>query len=297
MFLNVIIPSYRARNTIADTIRSVWECRDFPGEMDITVVDSSDDDTAEAAKSLDIPVTVIKLPQKTFPGAGRNRGVEATGGDILCFIDADAVAGDRWLDAIHEFFESNPDIVAVGGPIINGNPGDGYSALAHWCEFSGYGLHAPTGPRKVQPTVNMAIRRSTFEKYGPFLEEQFGNEDVLLIQQIRESGEQLHFIPNMRVYHKNKTTLTAINRHQKILGTDTGRAAVKYNLTGKALASPAGAMMVPFVKTLFIGWRILSRETGEFPSFLIHLPRVFSAMVSFARGFRDGVASARRNLK
>jgi len=295
--LNVIIPSYRAKATIADTINSVWNNREFSGEFDITVVDSSDDDTAEVAGSLGIPVRIIKLTEKAFPGASRNRGVEATQGDIICFIDADAVADENWLSEIHKYLENNPDVAAVGGPILNANPDEGYSRLAHWCEFSGFGLHAPTGPRNVQPTVNLAIRRSAFEKYGPFLEEQFGNEDVLLIQRIRDAGEQLHFTPEIKVYHRNKTTLAAINRHQWILGNCTGRAAVLYKLTGSILARRGGSYPIPFIKTWFILWRVISQEPHELPSFLVYLPRVFMAMGSYARGFRHGVKSALKEKK
>ncbi len=295
MFLNVIIPSYRAKATIADTIRSVWADRDIPDcEFDITVVDSSDDETAEVAESLGIPVKVIKLGEKAFPGAARNRGVEATEGDIICFIDADAVAGEGWLRAIAGYLEAHPDVAAVGGPILNANQNEGWSRLAHWCEFSGFGLGAPTGKRNVQPTVNLGIRRSIFYKYGPFLEEQFGNEDVLLIKHIRDAGEELHFDPGIIVYHRNKTTISAITKHQRILGECTGYAAVRYGLKGSILARRGGSLLVPFVKTHFIGWRMLTEEPGELPAFLLHWPRIFAAMVAFALGFRRGYKQARR---
>jgi glycosyltransferase involved in cell wall biosynthesis len=297
VLLNVIIPSYRAKATIADTIRSVWTNRGFSGEFNITVVDSSDDDTVEVVKSLGIPVNIIRLPEKAFPGQSRNRGVEATSGDVSCFIDADAVADENWLGEIARFLEIHANVAAVGGPILNGNPKEGWSRLAHWCEFSGFGPHAPTGPRNVQPTVNLAIRRSAFEKYGPFLEEQFGSEDVLLIQRLRDANEELHFTPEIRVYHRNKTTLEAINRHQWILGNCTGRAAVLYKLTGSLLARRGGAYPVPFIKTWFILWRVISQEPNELLSFLFYLPRVFMAMVSYARGFRHGVKSALKERK
>ena len=294
MFLNIIIPSYRAGGTIARTIQSVLENRrTFDGEFDITVVDSSDDDTPDVIRSQSDDVRLIQLSEKAYPGAARNRGVEVTKGDVLCFIDADAYASENWLREIHDFLEGHTDVAAVGGAVLNANPDEGYSRLAHWCEFSGYGVNAPEGERRVQPTVNVAIRREVFEKYGPFLEDQFGNEDVLLFSRMKQAGARLMFQRAAAVYHRNKTELKDIYRHQRRLGECTGRARVLYDLPGSFLVRPGMSFVVPFVKTHFICWRLLTQETAEFPSYMIHWPRVFGAMMEFASGFREGVESAR----
>ncbi len=301
MFLNVIIPAYNASATIAGTIKSVWRNRgNFDGEFNITVVDSSDpatDKTHELIRSMDFNINYVQLPEKAYPGRARNIGVQKTSGDVLCFIDADARADDGWLTAIHDYLLENPDVGAVGGPVLNGNPDEGYSRLAHWCEFSGYGAHAPEGVRRVQPTVNVAIRRDVFEKYGPFLEDQFGNEDVLLFSRMKKAGEKLHFNRKQRVHHRNKTKLEDIYGHQYRLGESTGRARVMYDLPGSFLARPGGSILVPFIKTHFIGWRLLTQEINEFPSFLISWPKVISAMCHFARGFNSGSEMARKEMK
>jgi len=299
VFLNVIIPSYRSSETIGRTLKSILANREtFPGEFDITVVDSTEpgppetNALAEAIAGSGAEVSLIRLPKRAYPGAARNRGVEAARGDILCFIDADAYADTGWLQAIHSYMENNPDVGALGGPVLNANPSVGYSRLAHWCEFSGYGPHAPEGPRRVQPTVNVAVRRSVFEKHGPFLEDQFGNEDVLLFARMMLAGEKLHFNRAVRVFHRNKTELKDIHLHQRRLGECTGRARAMYDLPGSFLTRPGGSLLVPLVKTHFIGWRLLTQETQEYPGFLVSWPRVFSAMCHFACGFAEGVQEA-----
>lgn len=294
MRLNVIIPSYRASETIARTIESVWGNRNrFSGNFDITVVDSSDDTTPDVVKALEIDVNLIELHEQAYPGKARNHGVKNTEGDVICFIDADAWADEGWLHSIHDYLERNPDIGAVGGPVLNGNPGEGYSRLAHWCEFSGYGSNAPEGERRVQPTVNVAIRRSVFEKCGPFLEDQFGNEDVLLFDKMKKAGEKLHFNRKQIVWHRNKTMFDEIYRHQHRLGECTGRARMLYDLPGSFLTKPGWSFIVPFIKTKIIAWRLTTQEPVELPQFTVSWPRVYSAMISFSRGFRDGVRKAR----
>ncbi len=301
MHLNVIIPAFNASKTIGQTLKSVWAQRDaFKGDFDITVVDSSDplvDSTHELITTLDVPINYIQLPERAYPGKARNKGVENSKGDILCFIDADAYADSGWLTSIHDFMDANPGIAAVGGPVLNANPKEGQSQLAHWCEFSGYGANAPEGKRRVQPTVNVAIRRNVFESCGPFLEDQFGNEDVLLFSRMNETGEELHFNGKMRVYHRNKWYTKAIYRHQYTLGECTGKARVNYDLPGSFLARPGGSLLVPLIKTHFVGWRLLTQETSEWPAFLLKWPLVLTAMTHFARGFRDGVEAAGRGNK
>ncbi|MFH1676321.1 MAG: glycosyltransferase [bacterium] len=301
MLLNVIIPTYRAKSTIAECIESIFANRHHTNsgafEFDVTVVDSSDDETADIVEALGEPVKLIRLPDRAYPGAARNRGIEATNGDILCFIDADAYADHEWLLSIYEFMEKHGDVAAVGGPVLNGNPEEGWSRLAHWCEFSGYGSGAPEGPRRVQPTVNLAIRREAFLKYGPFLEDQFGNEDVLLTSNMKDADEELRFNRSPRVYHKNKTELSAIFRHQWRLGESTGNARVKYNLPGSFLTRPGGSFLIPFVKTHFIGWRLFTQEPGEFSQFTFLWPWVFTAMTYFSSGFLNGAREASETKK
>lgn len=294
MFLNVIIPSYRAFGTILRTIESVSEMGDtLDVDFDITVVDSSDDNTPEIVATSGYKVNLIRLPEKAYPGKARNHGVLNTKGDVICFIDADAWVDSGWLKSIRDYLEGHPDVGAVGGPVLNGNPGEGYSHVAHWCEFSGYGEHAPEGKRRVQPTVNVAIRREVFEKYGPFLEDQFGNEDVLLFDRMNKAGVELHFNKSQRVFHRNKTTLDEINRHQYRLGESTGRARVLYDLPGGFLTKPGMSILVPLIKFQLIRHRIVTQEKEELPEFNANRKHIYRAMLFFMNGFREGVRKAR----
>jgi glycosyltransferase involved in cell wall biosynthesis len=304
VFLNVIIPSYRSRETIAGTIQPILDGRakhdaqDPHPEFDITVVDSSDDGTSEYVRANFPDLKLIQLPERAYPGAARNRGVEATRGDVLCFIDSDAVPHENWLLSIEKLFSDRPGLAAAGGPVLNANPTEGYSRLAHWCEFSGYGRHAPQLQRRVLPTVNVAIRRTAFERYGPFIEDQFGNEDVLLFYRMFKAGEPILFVTDTdnEVYHRNKTSLEALYEHQRKLGESTGRARVKYDLPGSFLTRGGGSSLIPLIKTSLVGSRLLFQETAEFPLFLLHWPHVFRAMSFFAIGFREGVRNAREEV-
>lgn len=50
--------------------------------------------------------------------ASRNLGVEISTGDIVAFIDDDAVADSRWIEQLVDIYEQNPNAIAAGGKMI-----------------------------------------------------------------------------------------------------------------------------------------------------------------------------------
>src|SRR5258708_35923197 len=50
------------------------------------------------------------------PATRRNRAVSASSGEILAFIDDDAVADRRWLATAAGWLDEHPDVLALGGP-------------------------------------------------------------------------------------------------------------------------------------------------------------------------------------
>src|SRR5258708_2584525 len=50
------------------------------------------------------------------PATRRNRAVSESTGEILAFIDDDAVAAPAWLATAVEYLDERPDVLALGGP-------------------------------------------------------------------------------------------------------------------------------------------------------------------------------------
>ncbi|HEX6159741.1 MAG TPA: glycosyltransferase, partial [Thermoanaerobaculia bacterium] len=50
------------------------------------------------------------------PATRRNRAVSVATGQILAFIDDDAVADPRWLALACAYLDAHPDVLALGGP-------------------------------------------------------------------------------------------------------------------------------------------------------------------------------------
>lgn len=144
--VSVIVPAYKAANTIRRAVASVAAQTVRPGEV-VIVDDGSTDGTAVEAEACrgflgDISLIVVTQPNQGA-GAARNRAIRESSGTILAFLDAD----DEWLPAKLErslavMEVESLDLVAHNGWIDDrglrtlndcaaryGEPGDPYDTL------------------------------------------------------------------------------------------------------------------------------------------------------------------------
>jgi len=133
----------------------------------LVVDDGSDDDTGAVAARLG--VRVVRHPAPRGLNAARNTGIEATSGELICFVDDDVEVRPGWLAALVDGARRHPEAGCLTGPIH--------------ARFDGYrprlcGREGPPvtwldlGPEdRVAPHAwgaNMAVRRSAIEQVGPF---------------------------------------------------------------------------------------------------------------------------------
>jgi glycosyltransferase involved in cell wall biosynthesis len=86
--ISVIIPAFNAEKYIAKAIKSCLSQTCPPHEI-IVIDDASTDRTAEIAESFSPSVCVIRLAQNSGVSVARNRGVLASTGNWIAFLDAD----------------------------------------------------------------------------------------------------------------------------------------------------------------------------------------------------------------
>jgi glycosyltransferase involved in cell wall biosynthesis len=103
----------------------------------------------------------------------RNTGVETATGDILVFIDDDAVAEPGWLEALLSRY-SDPRVISIGGAVIprwDGGSPSGFPEEFNWvvgCSFRGMPVTA--GAIRNPIGANMSFRREVFDTVGGFAE-------------------------------------------------------------------------------------------------------------------------------
>lgn len=180
MKASVIIPAYNEEDSIADTL----DCLQGQ-EAEVIVVVDGDDSTEEIARGHSV---VDKVISGSSSGAGeaRNKGVEASEGDIVIFTDADSVVPDDWVESHLEQYSDG--VIGVGGPATSVEDDVKnkvlYKLLADYMYRVLWPLGLPT-----QPGFNCSFRKDVFEEEGGFNEEMPFMEDSELSIRIKDRGE------------------------------------------------------------------------------------------------------------
>lgn len=115
---SVVIPAYKAAETLASAVESVLAqtCQDF----EIVIFDDgSPDETLQVAESLASQDERIHV--MTAPNAGcstaRNCAIDKARGEFVCLLDADDAYEPQYLERMKAFIEANPghDIYSCNG--------------------------------------------------------------------------------------------------------------------------------------------------------------------------------------
>ena len=180
---SVVVPSYNEGAYIADTINSLRAQR-FRGAWEIVVVDNNcTDDTADIARGLG--ARVVAEPRQGVCNA-RQRGAEASRGEIIVSADADTIYPTDWLDNIDASFRADDRVVAVAGPCrYTGGPlwGRVYGRLL----FGSLNLiYRLTGRICYVTATNLAFRRDHWPGYDVRLTQ--GGDELDLLRKLRRSG-------------------------------------------------------------------------------------------------------------
>jgi len=166
------------------------------------------------------PITVPKAPnirvmvcEKTGLSHARNFGITHTTGNVIVFLDDDALVCDDWCTEIERTFVERPDVMVVGGKVI---PSFSVEKLPPWYDpkLAGYLSCIDWGEKARYLRAgewivgaNMAFRREVFETYGLF-EASLGrrgtssllsNEEMALLERI--GIQTVYYAPTACVQH------------------------------------------------------------------------------------------------
>ncbi|MBI1417157.1 MAG: glycosyltransferase [Limimaricola sp.] len=179
--------------------------------FEVVVVADAAGRRALAAQGWDDRVRLIPCDEANISVA-RNLGLAAAGGEIVAFIDDDAVAEPTWLAHLVSAF-SEPDIAAAGG-FVRGRKGIGFQWTARAVDAEGN--HDPLvvdparvscpdpGPGRAVRTegTNMAFRRdvlATIGGFDPAFRFYLDETDVNL--RLAAAGHRTAIVPLAQVVH------------------------------------------------------------------------------------------------
>jgi GT2 family glycosyltransferase len=184
----------------SDVARDQWEL--------IVVDDASSDDTAcVAAQYAD---TVVRLPVRpSGPAFARNRGFEASRGDIVVFVDADVCVHSGTLRRILQVMDEDRGIGALFGsydssPAHRSVVSEFRNLLHHYVH------HRDAGEAETFWAGCGAIRADVFRQVGMFDEWHYPRpqiEDIELGRRMRQHGHRIVLRPEIQGTHLKRWTL------------------------------------------------------------------------------------------
>lgn len=284
----VIVPCRNGANTVAAAVRSALAQTEPPDEV-IVVDDLSDDGTAGIAAAAG--ARVIRNETRRNAGGSRNAGITVAKGDLLAFLDADAVAAPDWLERSRKVLERDDSIAAVGGRIVNGRLSR-YGKLDYYMNHSEWiGGRVPREKTNV-PTMAIVYRRSAID--GLRFPESNSGEDTAFALAVRARGGRLWFDPQIAVTHNHeRLDWRAYVEKQEACGRTIYWTRKTFDRPGQFL------VRFPFLLFLFPHlWLMLVRmcRRGTVLDAVTLFPWFVAGELARVRGFlaarRDGVAPA-----
>jgi GT2 family glycosyltransferase len=200
--VSVVVPTRNRAEYLDVALASLRAQENAPPHELIVVDDGSTDDTVAVAARHGVRVVAAEHPGGI--NAARNTGIRTTSAPVIAFVDDDVRAWPGWLAALAAGAERHSEAEAFGGPIRARLEGP-----------------APRGCGREQPPItsldlgsedaeaqmvwgsNLAVRRSAFDRLGPFDLEVTGHgdeEDWLLA--LRAAGGRIAYIADAGLDHR-----------------------------------------------------------------------------------------------
>jgi glycosyltransferase involved in cell wall biosynthesis len=200
--VSIVIPVFNGQRFLAAAIESALAQTYARFEL-IVVDDGSSDGSAAVARSF-AAVQVIEQ-QHAGPGAARNRGVAASGGELLAFLDADDLMPANKLELQVGYLREHPEV----GCVLGRQEVFPAGAVPPWAELprSWQARHPELLDRGSLQPLSLVARRSVFEAVGEF-SSGFG-EDVDWLCRVWGCGVRVEVIDAIvvlrRVHDANLT--------------------------------------------------------------------------------------------
>lgn len=204
--ISVVIPVYNGEGTLRRCLDSVMG-QDYPGSWEVVVADNASTDATPEILA-DYPVTRVEALPRGRPVA-RNRGIAASRGDWIAFLDADCWAAPDWLRRFLQCVRRGGWDLA-GGEVLLDRPLEDLGPL-ELHDYVKTFTFAQFVERYHFPCTSSAIlRRAVWEQVGGFDERLVNSEDYEWGRRAWRAGFTLGFCSEARAYTDPRATLRSV---------------------------------------------------------------------------------------
>jgi GT2 family glycosyltransferase len=210
----VLVCTYNGARTLDETCAAVARL-EYPNFEVVVVDDGSTDASAEIASRYGF--RVISTENRGLSSA-RNTALAAATGEIVAYIDDDAMPDTQWLTYLVDAF-GRTDFAAVGGPNLPVS-GDGPvpDAVA---TAPGNPIHVLITDREAEhiPGCNSAFRAAALREIGGF-DPRFrtAGDDVDVCWRLQDHGLRIGYCAAAVVWHHRRQTIGGYVRQQSGYG-------------------------------------------------------------------------------
>ncbi len=182
---------------MGDCLKSVFTS-DYKNFEVFVVDDSSTDDSLNIVNLF--PCKIVSMTENVGPAAARNRGAEASRGEILFFLDSDIIIERNTIGEIVKSFQNKPGISALFCSYQkNTVPSNFYS------EYKNF-VHHYTHQNSLEEATTFcgefgAIKREVFFKFGEFNENYRSLEDMEFGYRLCKGGCKIFLTKQIQVTH------------------------------------------------------------------------------------------------
>ncbi len=217
MQISAIICTHNRDSYLGAAIDSLLE-QNFATGFEVVVIDNGSSDRTRDVVEQRTSDTRLKYVFEPVIGlsVARNTGAKVASGEILAYLDDDAVASQDWLQVLYSAYQNNPKLAIAGGKVSLLWP-EGMQA-PRWLSP---GLAANLGaydlgdsivsidkPGLTPRGLNYSIRRSFLEEIGGFDphlgrvgKKLLSNEELQMTEIALQRGWQVAYLPQAHVYH------------------------------------------------------------------------------------------------
>lgn len=207
----------------AEVLRGL-EGQDFDSFEVIVVDDASTDGSLEYARLVSQPFRAVVHERNRGFAAACNAGVEAANGELIAFLNNDAVPEQAWLRELVECIDRHPGAACVDSKLyrrgtdhVLDGAGDAFTwGLKAYRRGSGTrddGLYSREEQILLASGAACLWRGAAFRRLGGFAEEFFAYyEDVDLSLRARRAGYEIWFAPAAVAWHAGGASTSAARR-------------------------------------------------------------------------------------
>jgi glycosyltransferase involved in cell wall biosynthesis len=251
--------------------------QDYPSYQ-VVIIDNDPPTSATKDLVASYPQVTYVLEPKRGLNFARNRAIQEAKGEIVSYIDDDAVADPRWVSSLAKNFQLDPRIMCCTGPNLALEMETEAQELmelrggiGHWFEKKVYQLDSPVS--KCYPCkswifgtgCNMSFRKKIFDLVGSFDEALDagatlpGGGDLDMFYRIIRAGYKIAQDPQVLVWHRHRRLYKEL-RSQMYNSWGRGVIAflVKILLTDKPYRKTALSAIIAWY-----GYQLISRLPGR----------------------------------